>query len=320
MPNLNFDLSRPGKDEQTTTDIDDADPNWPLVNHVLDMAEFWLSDIDVDGYRLDVAAEIPFWFWELSRKRVKAVKPEAYMAREQRGSSSNLVNGRYFDAVMNYKFFRDHVLALVSKGDMSAPEFDRSLAQGRLVYPEEGAQVMMKPLDSHDTERFLTTAGNDIRRLKLAALFTMTYVGTTTVYYGDEIATTGGSGLDCRRPFYWKWPEESEQVEAHRYFRDLISLRKQHPCFVRGKFETLFAEDMVYAYRRTLPDDEAIVLLNARLNSALVNREVDESVQSLKAAIASVSIPVTAAPAGARFEIAVPALYGFILLPNRDSE
>ncbi|MFH1689244.1 MAG: alpha-amylase family glycosyl hydrolase, partial [Candidatus Eisenbacteria bacterium] len=109
MPNLNFDLKRANPEEQSVTEIADAEPNWPLVNHLLDVTEYWLSDVGIDGYRLDVAGEVPFWFWELFRERVRSANPDAYILGELWGASPEWVNGRYFDAVMNYKFFRDPV-------------------------------------------------------------------------------------------------------------------------------------------------------------------------------------------------------------------
>ena len=93
MPNLNFDLARAGADEQKVKDIGDAEPNWPVVEHLLDMAEYWLAETGVDGYRLDVASDVPFWFWELFRQRVKQTNPDAYIVGELWGASPEGVNG-----------------------------------------------------------------------------------------------------------------------------------------------------------------------------------------------------------------------------------
>lgn len=276
MPNLNFDLSRAGGEEQGIREIADARPNWPVVEHLLSAAVYWLTEVDVDGFRLDVAGEVPFWFWELFRERVRRAKPDAYIVGELWGSSPEWVNGRSFDAVMNYKFFRDPVLDFIARESSDAVAFDRALAPGRLIYPDEGVRAMMNLLDSHDTERFLTTVGGDTRKLKLALLFAMTYVGAPTIYYGDEVAMEGGADPDCRRPFHWAWRDDSGRVEVHDHVRRLTAVRREHPCFALGSFETLLAEGRVYAYRRSLGEDTAVVVLNAGRGEITVDVPVGE--------------------------------------------
>jgi cyclomaltodextrinase len=327
MPNLNFDLGRPSAEEHVVVDIAEATPNWPLVNHLLDVAAYWLTEIGVDGYRLDVAGEIPFWFWDLFRERVKSTKPDAYIVGELWGSSPDWVNASCFDAVMNYKYFRDPVLSFVARGDATAEEFDRALAPGRLIYPDEGVRAMMNLLGSHDTERFLTTAGGDARRLKLAALFAMTYVGAPTIYYGDEVAMEGGHDPDCRRPFYWKWSEEAARVDVHDYFALLAAARRAHPSCVWGDFETLLAEGRTYAYRRVSTHDEITVVMNASAEPASVTVPVGEAWYEATVALApegasgaSVVLAnllggpdaaVEALPDGHAFRVEIPPLTGY---------
>lgn len=263
MPNINFDLSMANEDEHGVADISAADPNWPVVEHILAAATYWLTEMGVDGFRLDVANEVPLWFWELFRERVKRVKPDAYIVGELWGASPEYVNGRYFDAVMNYKFFRDPVLAFIARGDTEAAEFDRALAPGRLIYPEEGALAMMNLVGSHDTERILRLCGGDARRVELATLFAVTYVGAPHIYYGDEIAMDGGRDPDCRRPFAWNWEDDDSRVAAHDRTRALLRLRHEREALVSGSFETLVAEGRTFAYRRGLDGADVIVAMNA---------------------------------------------------------
>jgi len=316
MPNLNFDLSRPNAEEQNIVDIDDASPNWDVVNRLLEATEYWLAEMDVDGYRLDVAADVPFWFWELFREKVKETKPGAYIVGELWGESPQWVNGRYFDAVMNYKFFRDPVMAFIGKGEMTAAEFDRALAPGRLVYPEEGVRAMMNLLGSHDTERFLTTVGGDLDKYKLAMLFSMTYVGAPTIYYGDEVAMEGGGDPDCRRPFYWKWPEEKKRVETHDYVRKLAAIRKAHPCFALGGFETLVADGSVYAYRRYSRHEQAFVLINAGDDVRKVGVPLDPAITSLFDPVENKSYATMPGEGGRTITVELSAHSGRIFLPS----
>ena len=78
-PNLNFDLSRANADENNVWNIEDAQPNMDLVNYVLKTADVWLGDLDIDGFRLDVPNEVPFWFWKLWRERCDSIKDDVWL-------------------------------------------------------------------------------------------------------------------------------------------------------------------------------------------------------------------------------------------------
>ena len=123
------------------------------------------------GVRLDVPNEVPYWFWKLFNKRVKTVKPDAYIVGELWGNASDYVKPGMYDAVMNYAFFRDPVLKFLCNGQGTAAEFDAALATGRLTYPRQSVAVQMNLIDSHDTVRYLTQANGNVDRLTLAALF-----------------------------------------------------------------------------------------------------------------------------------------------------
>ncbi len=263
LPDLNFDLSRPDPAENAVKNIADAKPNWPLVNHLLDATEFWLKEMDADGVRLDVPNEVPDWFWKLYNERVKKVKPDAYIVAELWGNATDHVGPGMYDAVMNYAFFRDPVNKFIGKGQGSAEDFDASLATGRLTYPSQATQVMMNLIDSHDTVRFLTDNGNDLGRLKLAALFGLTYVGAPCIYYGDEIGMAGGRDPDCRRPFLWDWQKDPQRVDVHDWYRKLANLRGAHAALRTGDFRTVQASGMTYAYLRSDGREDFLVAINA---------------------------------------------------------
>ncbi len=263
LPDLNFDLSRYGTAEHTVRDITQASPNIQLIRELLDTTEFWLKDMDCDGVRLDVANEVPLWFWRLFNERVKKVKPDAYIVGELWGNASEYVRPGLYDAVMNYAYFRDPVNRFLGKGQGTAAEFDAALATGRLTYPSQAVEAQMNLIDSHDTVRFLTDVGGDARRLMLAVLFQMTYVGAPAIYYGDEIAMEGGRDPDCRRPFIWDYAKEPRRVEMLEHYRRLGQLRRQHVALRTGEFQTIATEGQAFAFTRKQGDEEFLVVLNA---------------------------------------------------------
>lgn len=260
-PNLNYDLGRPNAQENGIEDIAEAQPNHDLVEYLLEVPRYWIGELGIDGFRLDVPNEVPFWFWKEFRRVVDEHNPDAFLIGEIWGNAMPWLGPDRFHSTMNYKYFRDPVLKFIGMGQGSASQFDRELAPGRSIYPIQATQVMMNLIDSHDTERFVTVAKND-RRLMLAALFQMTYVGIPQIYYGDEVGLRGGKDPDCRRTFPWGWADNPRRAAIHEYYTKVIGIRRAYPALRTGTFETVLAEGRVYAYLREDARNRIVVVLN----------------------------------------------------------
>lgn len=267
-PNLNFDLSRPNQDENMIRNIDEAEPNWEVVNYLLDVSRYWIGGLGIDGFRLDVPNEVPFWFWQKFRRLTLSLDPDAYLIGEIWGNALPWLGEYGFHSTMNYKYFRDPVLDFFAAQSTDAREFSEALAPGRVIYPREAVLAMMNLIDSHDTVRFLTQAEGDIRRLKLAALFQMTYVGIPQVYYGDEVALEGGKDPDNRRPFPWDWAEDSTRRDVHGHYTKLMNIRHAHAPLRTGTYETVLAEKGLLAFVRSLEGQKILVVLNNSASAA----------------------------------------------------
>ena len=243
--------------------------------YFLKVAEYWIKEADIDGWRLDVAFGIPHEFWKKFRSRVKAVKPNAYLLGElgMKGEVSPWVGEEAFDAVMNYPLRRIILDFFVHK-KLDAAIFDRKLAALRAEHPRETAYTMLNLLGSHDTPRFLTLCGGDKELFKVAVAFLFTYVGAPMIYYGDEVGMKGRNDPDCRRPMVWDPAiQDQELLEWHR---QLIHIRKAHPALRRGNIQTVHASSDVYAFERQHGADYALVILNVGVKAQTI-RLPDES-------------------------------------------
>ena len=253
--------------------------------YIMGVAEFWLREYAIDGWRLDVPEEISApGFWEEFRQRVKGVNPEAYIVGEIWGPAPDWLRGDRLDATMNYQF-TSAITAFVG-GDAIAPALvsNRSYA----VYPGIDApafaariedllvqtawpvtQVQLNSLDTHDVPRLLSIVHDDRAALRLATLFQMCYPGAPCIYYGDEIALRGTDApdrphhdSDARWPFPWAASDTWDR-DMRRFFQAAIALRRAHPALRRGRYETLTATGRCYAFRRTLDEEALLILLNA---------------------------------------------------------
>jgi cyclomaltodextrinase len=234
MPDLNYDLARDYIFENAIKDIREAKPNWHIVEHIMEAVGWWLDEMDIDGFRLDVPDEVPFWFWELFRQKVKTLKPDAWLVGELWNHAEQWVSPRYFDSVMNYAHFKDPVIDFFLKGSISQATFLQRLYLGLKSYPLCALHAMMNLLDSHDTWRINEIANGSIPNVKLIVLFQMTYIGTPHIYYGDEIGMQGAKDPDNRRPFNWQWQENPSAIDLHDYYKALIAVKKAHPVLQKG--------------------------------------------------------------------------------------
>ncbi len=301
MPDLNYDLALPHPDENAVRDIRKARPNAPLVDYLISTVRWWLIDIGIDGFRLDVPDEVPFWFWELFRNEVKKAKPDAWIVGEIWHEARQWVSPLYFDSVMNYAFFKTPVIEFFVLNIISKEEFCQKIETGLGLYPFHSLKAMMNLLGSHDTPRIFEICRGNVQRLKLAVIFQMCFIGAPHIYYGDEIAMEGGKDPDNRRPFNWNWEDNPVACEVRAFYKQIISLRKAHPAFWDGHFAFLPAPENAIAFLREGESEKILVFLNLGLDTITIsipdegeilfgNIDTKKQLQTLSAVI--LSLPV----------------------------
>lgn len=237
--------------------------NQEAADFVIDVASYWIRECDIDGWRLDVADEISHTFWKRFRKEMKAVKKDVLIVGEIWHFAGDFLEGDEWDSVMNYPFYQS-VLELVALERINASSFLESLGfmSGNLQRGLEG--YLWNFIDSHDTERFLHSARNDVRKQKLAAALQLLLPGMPMIYYGDEVALGGGSDPDCRRGMLWD--EKRQNRELFRYYQALLRLRREHLELTEGVIAGQYADDdkgLIYMERQ-LNGQQMILLFHVR--------------------------------------------------------
>lgn len=234
----------------------------PVREYILKIANYWMEEVGIDGWRLDVPFKIPLDFWREFRQVVKTSNPHAYLVGEVWREAALWVAGDSFDGVTNYRL-RDLILDYVLTGGLDGEDFGFEL-DTLLTSLGSGAQSMLNLLDSHDTPRILTTLKGDIERLRIALTIQMTLPGAPMIYYGDEVGLLGETDPDCRRCMPWDEEDWNEQVL--KIIHDLVVLRYDHPGLRYGVPQKLEAFNGLFAYKQEFKNDEVIVVLNPREN------------------------------------------------------
>lgn len=254
----------------------------------------WLR-LGADGWRLDVADELPDLFLDELRKAIKAEKPDAIIMGEVWEDASNKVaygvlkryfGGRQLDTVMNY-VFKDAILGLVTGWDAAhAMECILCVMEN---YPPQVIPNLMNLIGSHDTMRALTLLGGEPLRgrdrawqaanrlqgdqigigknlLRLATVMQYTLPGVPSIYYGDEAGMEGYKDPFCRRTYPWG----NEDGELLSWFEWLGKMRGSLECLKNGEFEPVYAEKSTLAYIRRGEKDSILVAINAAWNSEAI--------------------------------------------------
>ena len=248
----------------------------------------WLR-AGADGWRLDVADELPDDFVAGIHAAARAEKPSAVVIGEVWEDGSTKVAygvrrkhilGGHCDGLMNYPL-RSAILSYFSGG--KAEDFVSGMETIRENYPPFAFYSAMNSLGTHDTPRILTLlgAGGERRdqsrdwranfrlegdalrlakeRLRAAALLLFCFPGSPTVYYGDEAGMEGFEDPFNRRTY--PWGHEDQELLA--WFKQLGALRKTHPALRRGTIRYVAAEGPLLAFARADDGEEILCVCNA---------------------------------------------------------
>ncbi|RMD52582.1 MAG: alpha-amylase, partial [Nitrospirae bacterium] len=264
---------------------------------IFGVVKYW-SSLGIDGWRLDVPAEIDDDdFWREFRRIVKSINSEAYIVGEIwvdeiHRTAHRWLSGDQFDAIMNYGltsaciafFIGNKLLRHLIEGQGHAPkrplnaeEFSERIEHLLNLYPTDIVYCQYNLLDSHDIARFLTLSNGDKRILKMAYTFLMTYIGAPSIYYGTEIGLEGGRDPDCRRAM--PWDELSWDRELLDYFKKLISIRRTYNTLRKGSYKTLQASKSgIYSFLRTSGDEKIVIILNNSSNAYDVDTPIGDHI------------------------------------------
>ncbi len=183
----------------------------------------------IDGWRLDVARDVPLGFWKDWSKFVKTLNSEALIVGELWELSPDFISkAGPFDALMNYNFsYAVKELFIDKNKKISVSEFIHKLEEVENTYPPDNLFVLQNLITSHDTERLSSLIKNpnrnydrdadernpdydpskptqiEIEIQKLIAAFQITYLGAPMIYYGDEVGMWGADDPHCRKPMVW---------------------------------------------------------------------------------------------------------------------
>lgn len=246
------------------------------------------ADDGVDGFRIDhmqdnlddhgLLVNLFQTFWAPLFQTLKSTKPELRILAEQAdwGYGERWLGPGLADMVFAFP---------IRQGILS---FDKAQLARAIVETEQktppGRQSLVF-IENHDTNRFASEVGGDVRKAKVGAALSLLLKGIPLIYYGQEVGMTGtslkdsssdGGDIPRRQAFPWTsqlrpgmavwykdtgpwWnqsalalgrsvslEEESGRPDSlYGYYRSLLALRRAAPELVNGD-QVLVDNDSAY--------------------------------------------------------------------------
>ncbi len=273
MPDLNYD-------------------NEKVRTKIIEAASYWISECDIDGYRLDAASHIyPYplreknhLWWKQFADSMRKIKPDFYLVGEMWGGDTliapYLKSG--FNAGFNFDLWFNIKASLQNEHDEICPKLFAAYKNYAAANLNFSDAIF---LSNHDNPRIMDelNGNKDKARQAAAILFTLPY--TPYVYYGDELGMFGPKPDEhIREPFLWqaadpalcKWEpnfhnakttdlnrQKDDPISIYNTYRNLIQLRNHDVILNDGQLiESAIKKEGILSYIRQIGEIKYLVLHN----------------------------------------------------------
>lgn len=221
--------------------------------------KFWVTSAGIDGFRADMAHEVPTDFWEAASDSLKAIRPDIFMLAE---SENPDLMSKAFD--MNYAWELHHLMNALAKNEVKADSLWRFYEKKNSQFSKEDIQMIFT--SNHDEN---TWAGTEFERMGDAApsFAALTYVlpGMPLIYNGQE------AGFNRRLAFFEKDSIDWAKSQLDKYsalYRNLDELRKGNKAIWSGidggdlvKVENN-VPDKIFSFVRSKDKDQVVGVFN----------------------------------------------------------
>lgn len=248
---------------------------------MIEALKYWVKECDIDGYRCDVAFEVPTDFWNDARKELDAIKPIFMLAEAEHPDLTQ----NAFDMVYNWPL--KDLMALIAKGgEAEKPEYvhnsgvvisggvktaadlDALFAVQDSVFP--GDVYQLNHITNHDLNSW---EGTEFDRLgdgvRAFAVLTYTINGMPLIYTGQEV------GYNHAFEFFKKDPIPSwDKNDTFEFYQKLNRLKHSQTALKAGtegapmlRYKT--ESPNAYIFERSAGDSRVVVFLN--LSASLID-------------------------------------------------
>ncbi len=237
------------------TDVRKLDyKNSQMVDSMISSMRFWINETRIDGFRCDVAGEVPAAFWKKCISTLKNEK-DLFMLAE---SNDAWLHDAGFNASYTWDAF--HTMVKIANGERPAFAIDSVLWKVDTTY-KKGA-LRMYFTSNHDENSWNKADYGTMPGTKHApfAVLTQTIKASVPLIYSGQEEPVRDS-----LSFFYKDTIHFKDYERAPFYRTLLHLRKRNAALAAdASFKKLATTDdsRLYAFEREKNGRKLLVILN----------------------------------------------------------
>lgn len=307
--------------------LKDLRTDLPEVRQALiDVFTFWITEIDIDGFRIDTVKHVEHDFWvqfsTAIRDYANAVgKPNFLLFGEVFDGADWLLGSYTAPGMLDSVFYfsqKFQVYDGVFKygaptsviEDLWTERYENysSIPQPGGVFDFQGnplppTSVLVNFVDNHDVPRFLFDLP-DVDRLHNALRLLFTQDGIPCIYYGTEQQFSGGNDPANRENLWESGFDRSNPT--YQYIRSLIQMRRAYPELMYGYLGIAWSTERtgdeedagIFAFERRFAGNRAMVVLNVHTSKTSVTTAESLGAERMTTTFAPGTVLVDVMPGG----------------------
>ena len=197
-------------------DIIDFDYGQPAMRkYMTDALKYWVTEVDIDGYRCDVAGFVPTDFWNNVRKELDAIKPVFLLAEWENRD----LHAEAFD--MTYAWTWNEALHRITHGQADVNSLYVYYSWNEKAFPADAMRMTF--VSNHDKNAWEGTEFEQFGDgLEAAIVLSVVGEGMPLLYNGQEAGNTKRLEFFERDPIVWR------EHPLGALYKSLFALKKRN--------------------------------------------------------------------------------------------
>ncbi len=233
---------------------------------MLRQLEWWITEKDIDGYRMDIAFGVPLDFWHEVRDRLYSIKPIFMLAESEVAEHRN---DSIFHATYGWNLF--HAMNDIAKGEKTVQDFKNIHQENRDKFNEGNTLLFTS---NHDENAWNGSAPERLGEgLKGWAAAMALLDGIPLIYSGMEEPMT--KSLE----FFEKDTIAFKAYKLSSFYKRLLDIKRSNSCLYNIPFgaaaEWISVNDeRILAYTRKNSDSQISFFLNTSSEPIVIQSEL----------------------------------------------